>query len=252
MKHSPVVSHLQQVYGPFLQRTGLNKAWLSAEGSKLSFMGHFWWCLVMVDFYLETWPRHFFTLETCRAKMCVYVYIYMSVCMYFSMLHLLLGKYQTYFEDVHSFFLSITLSNLQLEKTYTLFWGFQGHPHFDKVPIWYQSQSFGRRPKSTTLIQLHFLRVPGLSWHIARTTSHTANGADTSCYRRRGQNPWKLRRAERKNFAKSSHGVSLGDFCQPEPVKTIKKTKALKLLSLICSFLLWFLLFLLLLSIIGF
>lgn len=82
LKHSPVVSHLQQVDGPFLQRTGLNKAWLSAEGSKLSFMGHFWWCLVMVDFYLETWPRHFFTLETCRAKMCVYVYICLYVCIF--------------------------------------------------------------------------------------------------------------------------------------------------------------------------
>ena len=60
------------------------------------------------------------------------------------------------------------------------------------------------------------------------TTSHKANGVDTSCYRRRGQNPWKLRRAERKNFAKSSPGVSLGDFCQPERVKIIQKSKSIE------------------------
>ena len=182
LKHSPVVSHLQQVDGPFLQRTGLNKAWLSAEGLLNSAS---WALLVMLsDGRFLSWDMatpffHAGNMSCKNVCIYIYIYIYIYVCtdinMHIYMLHLLLGKYQSYAEDVHSFFLSVTLSNLQLEKTYTLFWGFQGHPHFDKVPIWYQSQAFGRRPKSTTLIQLHLLRVPGLSWHIARTTSLEAN-----------------------------------------------------------------------------
>ena len=121
--------------------------------------------IVMVDFYLEIWP-FWKTLETCRAKQHLSICVFNFICCIFCWV------------NINHILKMFTRSFSPSPRRICTLGGFWGPPTGnDKMSIWYQSQAFGKRPKSNTLVQLHLLSA---------IVDNIAHGAETSCHRRRG------------------------------------------------------------------